>query len=121
MFIFKYFLLTVVLKMFIKIHFNLSFDAYFSVDIVVPNSILYNNQKLFGVWHVYCVFIQHVHEFGASCLAGFIVLPFSIAILSIGNLVVLLGLWPAQVLGTYYAIARYGNCHISWPPLFYRK
>ena len=62
--------------------------------------------NVFEVWHVYCVSIQHSDEFGLSYVAGFMVLPFSIAILSIGNSVVLLGLWPAQVLGTYYAIAR---------------
>ena len=69
----------------------------------------------------YCVSIQLFDEFGLSCIVGFIVLPFSVAILSIGNLVVLLGLWPAQVLGTYYAVVRYANIHISHPSIFYTK
>ncbi|KAH7388277.1 hypothetical protein KP509_16G067200 [Ceratopteris richardii] len=37
---------------------------------------------------------------------GFLVLPFSISVLSIGNTAVLLGLWPAHVLGTYYGLVR---------------
>lgn len=41
-----------------------------------------------------------------GAIKGLVVLPFSIAVLSIGNTVVLLGLWPAHVLGMYYSVAR---------------
>lgn len=41
-----------------------------------------------------------------GAIKGFLVLPCSLAVLSIGNSVVLLGLWPAHVIGMYYSITR---------------
>ncbi|KAI5063961.1 hypothetical protein GOP47_0020631 [Adiantum capillus-veneris] len=41
-----------------------------------------------------------------GALKGFLVLPFSISVLSIGNTAVLLGLWPAHVVCTCYGVAR---------------
>ncbi|MCO5562379.1 hypothetical protein L7F22_016006 [Adiantum nelumboides] len=41
-----------------------------------------------------------------GALKGFLVLPFSISVLSIANTAVLLGLWPAHVVCTYYGVAR---------------
>eukprot|EP00250_Pteridium_aquilinum_P004085 c14322_g1_i2 orf=270-2129(-) len=41
-----------------------------------------------------------------GAIKGFLVLPFSLAVLSIGNTAVLLGLWPAHVIVMYYSVAR---------------
>lgn len=58
------------------------------------------------VWNFLVFLPFFLGLFLLGVIKGFVVLPFSIAVLSIGNTLVYLGLWPAHVVVTYYSVAR---------------
>ncbi|KAH7282972.1 hypothetical protein KP509_35G054600 [Ceratopteris richardii] len=63
-----------------------------------------NFSSIFWNFLVFLPFFLALFMLGS--IKGFLVLPFSISVLSIGNTAVLLGLWPVHVIGMYYTVAR---------------